>query len=124
VNDADMTLAFLKSANETTSSARVELERLRTSNPQAVLRLLAHVVAVDAASGRLTDNPALTHASGYEGAPGEPTLYWWESQNVGIFYLHDGNDTVVVLLGKVTNPPFFEDLLTEAWERIRHGLHR
>ena len=73
------------------------------------------------AVGHTNNNGHLAQAQAYPArslpiGPGQ--LYWWEVNRVGAFYAYDGKDMVVVLMGRVSNPPTFGDLLSLAQGRV------
>jgi hypothetical protein len=81
---------------------------------------MAHVAAVEAV-GSTNNNGPLAQAQVYPARPlpfGPGHLYWWEVNRVGVFYAYDGRDMVVVLMGRVSNPPTFGDLLSDAQGRV------
>jgi hypothetical protein len=47
-----------------------------------------------------------------------PDLYWWETRGIGAFYLYDGTDLAVVLVGQVGNPLIWDDMRSEAIRRV------
>jgi hypothetical protein len=115
----EMVLSFWKDPNGG-SPARAECQMLSNSWPREVRSILAHVAAVEAA-GHTSNNGPLAQAQAYPARPlpiGPGQLYWWEVNRVGVFYAYDGQDMVVVLLGRVSNPPTFGDLLLHAQGRV------
>jgi hypothetical protein len=112
-------LSFWKDLNGG-SPARTECQDLFNSWPREVRSILAHVAAVEAV-GHTNNNGHLAQAQAYPArslpiGPGQ--LYWWELNRVGAFYAYDGKDMVVVLMGRVSNPPTFGDLLSLAQGRV------
>jgi hypothetical protein len=114
-----MVLSFWKDLNGG-SPARAECQDLLNSWSREVTSILAHVAAVEAV-GHTNNNGHLAQAQAYPArslpiGPGQ--LYWWEVNRVGAFYAYDGKDMVVVLMGRVSNPPTFGDLLSLAQGRV------
>lgn len=112
-------LSFWKDLNGG-SPARTECQTLFSSLPREVSSIIAHVAAVEAI-GHKNNNPHLAQAQAYPARPlpmGPGQLYWWEVNCVGEFYAYDGKDMVVVLMGRVSNPPTFGDLLLQAQGRV------
>jgi hypothetical protein len=111
-------LSFLRDPSGV-SPAREEADLLRRQYPAEFARLLAHLSAVDASvsSGRHQTN-ALRQAQLYPGTSGVPDLYWWDIHGLGAFYIVDDKNIVVVLMGRVGNPPAFQDVWTSAQARL------
>lgn len=115
----EMALGFWKDPNGG-SPARVECQTLSSSWPRETRRILAHLARVEMV-GSLNNNRPLAQAQVCPARPGPiglGQLYWWEVNRVGAFYDYDGTDMVVVLMGKVSNPPTFGDLLSAAQGRV------
>jgi hypothetical protein len=115
----EMVLSFWKDLNGG-SPARTECQTLLNSSPREVSSIMAHVAAVEAV-GSTRNNGPLAQAHAYPARPGPfgpGQLYWWEVNRVGAFYIYDGTDMVVVLMGRVSNPPTFGDLLSLAQGRV------
>lgn len=115
----EMGLSFWKDVNGG-SPARAECQALLNSWPRETKSIMAHVAAVEAV-GSLNNNGPLAQAQVYTARPGPigpGQLYWWEVNRVGVFYAYDGTDMIVVLMGRVSNPPTFGDLLSAAQGRV------
>jgi hypothetical protein len=109
-------LSFWKDANGG-SSARAECQNLLGSWSREVYRIIAHVSAVEQV-GSLTGNRHLNQAQHIAGTPPRPDLFWWEVNGVGVFYAYDGTDLTIVLMGRISNPPFWNRLLAQAVGRL------
>jgi hypothetical protein len=81
-----------------------------------------HLQMVDAA--KTVSSSSLGQAQRVSSAGEGPDLYWWDVRNVGVFYLYDGQDLAVVLVGKIGNPPAWSDLLRVAQRRVFDPLSR
>jgi hypothetical protein len=110
-------LSFLADTNGV-SQARSECQNLHRTQPREIHRILAHVSAVDHIGGDVHNNDHLKQATANPGIPPQPDLYWWEVNGVGAFYAYDGSDLVVVLMGMVSNPPTYGELLSWAQRRL------
>ena len=108
------TLAFL--VNETgISPARQEFESLLNSRHQDLTRVLAHLSYVNL----LPSGAVLAQSQQFESlSPTIPTIYWWNSGDVGAFYTQDENNTIVILFGVSKSSHEFAHLLNTARERI------
>jgi hypothetical protein len=111
-----LVLSFWKDANGG-SPARSECQSLRAAWQREVNHILAHVSAVERV-GSLTNNRHLKQAQHNPGTAPHPDLYWWEVNGVGAFYADDGTDLVIVLMGRVGNPPTYGALLLAAEGRL------
>jgi hypothetical protein len=76
-------------------------------------RVYRHIQRVDAC--RSLRSAPLRQA---QSVPGPPDLYWWEVAGVGAFYLYDGADLAIVLVGQVRNPPYWGNMCDEARKRV------
>lgn len=105
---------FLRdAANGYSSVAEQEWRNVDSLFPGEVARLLTHIERVEAA--RSLRSAPLRQA---QHCVGPPDLYWWDVGGVGAFYLYDGVDLVIVLVGAVRDPPFWSNLLSDARRRI------
>jgi hypothetical protein len=104
---------FLRDAANSHSAAENEWYGVDTQYPRETQYLLTHIERVEAAQS-LPSAP-LRQA---QHIPGTPDLYWWDIRGVGAFYMYDGADLVIVLVGAVRDPPFWGDMLNDARQRI------
>jgi len=114
-----MVLSFWKDLNGG-SPARAECQMMLSSWPREAWSIMAHMAAVEAI-GATNNNGPLAQAHAYPARPqpiGPGQLFWWEVTRVGAFYAYDGKDMVVVLMGRVSNPPTCGDLLSLAQGRV------
>jgi hypothetical protein len=112
-------LSFLIDRPSGMSSARQEASVFRQRHPTDFVHLLAHLVAVDKSiAADRHDSKAIREATVYLSHSGKPDLYWWEYRRLGAFYIIDGSNVIVVLIGLVGNPPTFQTLWTTALARI------
>jgi hypothetical protein len=107
--------AFLKDASGN-SPARTEFTSFLASHQRQTLRVMAHMVTVEAS--RSLNSYALSQAQCEPGTRPAPDLYWWDANGVGAFYIYDGINLAVVLMGIVSNPPTYGTLLTMAQGRV------
>jgi hypothetical protein len=108
-------LNFLRdAANHNASIAEREWRAMEAQFPHEMDRVYDHVQLVEACQS-LNSNPMrqATRVS----APSD--IFWWGVVGIGAFYLYDGADLTVVLVGRVLNPhPSWADLATAALARI------
>jgi hypothetical protein len=114
--NARVAFGFLKDANGN-SPARAEFVSCLASHQKESLRVMAHLVTVEAS--RSTNSYALSQAQREVGTPPAPALFWWDVNGVGAFYIYNGVDLAVVLMGIVSNPPTYGTLLTVAQGRVK-----
>jgi hypothetical protein len=108
-------LYFLRDHANGASTAEQEWNDTDTRFPGEIARLETHLRRVEAA-GSLTSG-SLRQAQHVNPAPPD-SLYWWDVRGVGAFYLYDGTDLAIVLVGAVANPPFWADLRDAARNRV------
>jgi hypothetical protein len=102
--------------NSGNSPARAEFLAVLGSHQREALRVMAHVTTVEAS--RSLNSFALSQAQREARTPPTPDLFWWDSNGVGAFYIYDGMDLAVVLIGIVSNPPTYGTLLSVAQGRV------
>lgn len=108
-------LYFWRDQPNRASSAEREWDDIDARFPNELARVETHLRRVDAgrslASGPIRQAQRVT--------PGPPAnLFWWDVRGIGAFYLYDGSDLAIVLVGEVANPPFWSDLRDAARNRI------
>jgi hypothetical protein len=70
----------------------------------------------------LPSGAALAQSQEFESlSPTLPTMYWWDSGGVGVFYTQDETNTIVILVGVSHSSHEFARLLNAARERIRNA---
>jgi hypothetical protein len=105
---------FLRDIANGTSTAEQEWLASNGTHPNEMARIFTHIQRVEAAQS--VQSHPLKQAIPIPGRP-DP-LYAWGAGGVWAFYLYDGVDLVVVLVGVIANPPAFPDLRTYALARI------
>jgi hypothetical protein len=108
-----VTYFFLRNTATNNSAAEQEWIDLEARFPHEMDRVHMHIQRVDACRS-LTSAPLRQAQS----VLGPPDLYWWEVAGVGAFYLYDGQDLAIVLVGRVGNPPSWGDMCDEARNRV------
>jgi hypothetical protein len=108
-------LNFLRdAANNNTSVAEQEWRAMEARFPHEMDRVYDHVQLVEACQS-MSSNPLrqATRVSLHS------DMFWWGVVGIGAFYLYDGTDLTVVLVGRVLNPhPTWADLANAALARI------
>jgi hypothetical protein len=97
------------------SLAEPEWDDIDNRFPAETARLETHLRRVEAAAS--TTSWQLSQATHVNPVPPD-NLYWWGVRGVGAFYLYDGTDLAIVLVGVETNPPSWIDLRDMARNRV------
>jgi hypothetical protein len=108
-------LNFLRdAANNNASLAEQEWRTMEIQFPHEMDRVYDHIQLVEACQS-LSSNP-LRQATRVSALS---DMFWWGVVGIGAFYLYDGVDLAIVLVGRVLNPhPSWADLASAALARI------
>jgi hypothetical protein len=110
---------FDKGRNPPYSTAHQEWQAAVAQYPRWMARVYRHVLHVDAAASLTSVTLRQAVRDG-----GNPQLYWWEAHSffgargVGAFYIFDGADLVIVLVGMVSAAVTWPRLHADARARI------
>jgi hypothetical protein len=105
-------LNFLRDAN---IDAEQEWRAIEVQRPYEMDRIYDHIQLVEACQS--PSSAPLGQALPISNSAG---MFWWGVAGVGVFYLYDGRDLNIVLVGIVRDPPppSWADLASDALARV------